>query len=112
MRAPARPCPPPPPAPATPPTHAGQAAVQVGQAHVGHRNRGAEQLQGRGGGQTALGAGRAGRGAGRARTHIQQGAGVHAEAMACQHGLQVVQVGVHGVQVVAELGPGQRKGSR
>ena len=64
-----------------------------------------------GGGQTALGAGRAGRGAGRAGTHIQQGAGVHAEAMGCQHGLQVVQVGVHGVQVVTELGPGEREGS-
>lgn len=34
-----------------------------------------------------------------------------AEAMGCQHGLQVVQVGVHGVQVVTELGPGEREGA-
>jgi hypothetical protein len=37
-------CPPP-----CPPTHAGQAAVQVRQAHVGHGHRGAEQLQEEGG---------------------------------------------------------------
>ena len=50
---------------------------------------------------------RTGRGGG--ATYIQQGGGVHAEAVARQHGLQVVQVGVHGVQVLTELGPGRRE---
>lgn len=54
-----------------------QAAVKVRQAHVGHGHRRAEQ--------------------------VQQGAGVHAEAVAAQHGLQVVQVGVHSIQVITEL---------
>lgn len=66
MRAPRR-RPPSPHASAVPalPTHAGQAAVQVRQAHVGHGHRGAEQLRGREGGQAAPGAGR-GWGQGRA----------------------------------------------
>lgn len=45
-------------------------------------------------------------GAGQDATHVQQGAGVHAEAVAAQHGLQVVQVGVHSIQVITELIPG------
>ena len=47
------------------PTHAGQAAVKVGQVHVRHRHRGAEQLWGRKRGQAVPeGQGRAGAGGG------------------------------------------------
>jgi hypothetical protein len=45
--------------PPCPPTHAGQAAVKVRQAHVGHGHRGAEQLRRREGSQGWT-AGRAG----------------------------------------------------
>lgn len=37
-------------------------------------------------------------------THVEQGA-VHAEAVRAQHGLQVVQAGVNGVQVLVQLIP-------
>ena len=41
----------------------------------------------------------------RGAEQIQQGAGVHVEAEASLPGLQVIQVGVCGIQVVLELGP-------
>lgn len=56
--------------------------------------------------RTAPGGGAGRGGAGQDATHVQQGAGVHAEAVAAQHGLQVVQVGVHSIQVITELIPG------
>lgn len=67
-----------------------------------------EGLNSCGGGREVRAGLRAGRGrAGRAgQTHVQQGASVHTEAVAGQHGLQVVQIGVHGVQMVTELVPG------
>lgn len=96
-------CPRPPPCP---PTHAGQAAVKVRQAHVGHGHGGAEQLQ-EGGREVRVGLERVGRSREKiGQTHVQQGAGIHTEAMTGQHGLQVVQVGVHGIQMVTELIPG------
>lgn len=65
----------------------------------------------RGGKPVRLGL-RAGRGGAGGGTHIQQGAGVHAEAVARQHALQAVQIRVHGVQVVTELGPGRSEWGR
>ena len=46
------------------------------------------------------------------RTHVQQRARVHAEAVGGQHRLEVVQVGVDGVQVVIELVPARKKEER
>ena len=115
-------------------THAGKAAVQVGKVHVRNRHGRAEELprgkshQRRGKeanagavgrlvvGATAVhllpgpGAREDGRRGG--RTHVQQRARVHAEAVGGQHRLEVVQVGVDGVQVVIELVPARKKEER
>lgn len=106
-------------------THAGQAAVQVGEVHVCNRHGRAKELPK----QRTISAGkeskggccreswvklprslcRHGLGGREGGTHVQQRAGVHAEAVRGQHGLQVIQVGVDGVQVVVELVPGPKR---